>query len=101
MKRSASAPSTTLWSKEHEKYAQVRIAIVSSPSGPVMTLGRFSMAPSPRIAEVPSGMIGVPRREPNTPGLVMVKVALHFLRFEALGPRAIGEVIQRFREAGQ
>ena len=33
-----------------EKYAQVRIEIVSSPSGPVMTLGRFSIAPTPMFA---------------------------------------------------
>ncbi len=36
-----------------------RIAMVSAPSTS-MTTGRFSMLPSPRIAAVPSGMIGIP-----------------------------------------
>src|SRR5581483_2121070 len=45
MNLSASAPSTMRWSNESERYAHVRIAMVSSPSGLVMTLGRFSIAP--------------------------------------------------------
>src|SRR5262249_22838104 len=72
---SASAPSTMRWSNDSEKNAHVRMAITSSPSAPVRTLGRFSMAPSPRIAEVPAGMIGVPAIDPKTPGFVMEKVA--------------------------
>ena len=39
MNLSASEPSTMRWSNESEKYAQVRMAIVSSPSGPVIDFG--------------------------------------------------------------
>src|SRR5215831_154833 len=74
MNLSASAPSTTRWSNERERYEQVRIASMSSPSGPVSTLGRFSIAPTQRIATCGWLMIGVPVSEPKTPGLVMVKV---------------------------
>ena len=65
----------TRWSNDSEKYAHVRMAMVSSPSGPVITFGRFSIAPMPRIAVVGTGMIGVPMSEPNTPGFVIVNVA--------------------------
>src|SRR5262245_5186613 len=47
---SASAPSTTRWSYDIVSIPIVRIAIESVPSGPVTTLGRFSIAPTPRIA---------------------------------------------------
>ena len=47
-------------------------------------------------------MIGVPMSEPNTPGFVIVNVAvLHFARIEPLGARAVGEVVERSREAGE
>ncbi len=39
------------------------------------TTGRFSIDPVPRIAAVPSGMIGMPTRVPSTPGFVIEKVA--------------------------
>src|SRR5438034_3623920 len=52
----------------------VRIAIVSVPSGSVTTLGRFSIAPTPRIATWGWLMIGAPAYDPNTPGFVIVKV---------------------------
>src|SRR5688500_6569084 len=69
---SATAPAMMRWSNEIEKKAQVRMAIVSSPSGPATTFGRFSIAPTPRIATWGWLMIGVPMSDPNTPGLVMV-----------------------------
>src|SRR5215467_14559021 len=74
MNVSASAPSTTRWSNERERYEQVRMASMSSPSGPVSTLGRFSIAPTQRIATCGWLMIGVPVSDPNTPGLVIVNV---------------------------
>jgi hypothetical protein len=52
----------------------VRIAIVSVPSGSVTTLGRFSIAPTPRMATCGWLMIGAPAYDPNTPGFVIVKV---------------------------
>src|SRR5262245_53558474 len=74
MNLSASAPSTTRWSNERERYEQVRMASMSSPSGPVSTLGRFSIAPTQRIATCGWLMIGVPVSEPKTPGFVIVNV---------------------------
>jgi hypothetical protein len=68
MNLSASVPSTTRWSNRR----QIRTgpnAEMSSPSGPVRTLGRFSIAPMHRIATGGWLMIGVPVSEPNTPGL--------------------------------
>src|SRR2546426_6043252 len=52
----------------------VRTASPSEPSGSVTTLGRFSIAPTPRMATCGWLMIGAPAYEPNTPGLVMVNV---------------------------
>src|SRR6266496_1202857 len=51
-KRSASAPSTTRWSYDIEIIPIMRIAMVSvrSGGGNVITLGRFSIVPTPRIA---------------------------------------------------
>jgi hypothetical protein len=37
--------------------------------------GRFSMEPVPRMADVPSGMTGMPTTVPSTPGFVMENVA--------------------------
>src|SRR5262245_20425705 len=50
MNRSASAPSTIRWSNDNEKYAHVLMAMTSSPSTPVITFGRFSIAPTQRMA---------------------------------------------------
>src|SRR5438132_3905039 len=44
----------------------VRIAIVSVPSGSVTTLGRFSIAPTPRIATWGWLMIGAPAYDPRS-----------------------------------
>jgi hypothetical protein len=52
----------------------VRMAMESIPSGVVMTLGRFSIDPTPRIATCGWLMIGIPAYGPNPPGLVIVKV---------------------------
>src|SRR5437763_1047346 len=52
----------------------VRIASVSVPSASVTTLGRFSIAPTPRIATCGWLMMGAPAYDPNTPGLVIVNV---------------------------
>ena len=72
----------------------VRMASASVPSGAVTTCGRFSMAPMPRMATCGWLMIGVPAKEPNPPGLVMVKVpSLHFVRGELLGAGALAEVV--------
>src|SRR6266581_2923621 len=51
-KRSASAPSTTRWSYDIETIPITRIAMLSvrSGGGSVITLGRFSIVPTPRIA---------------------------------------------------
>ena len=78
------------------------MAIVSSPSAPVRTFGRFSMAPRPRIADVPSGMIGVPSEGAEHAGIRdRERRALHFLRLQPLVARAIGEIVERAREAGE
>src|SRR5437879_774819 len=47
---SASAPSTTRWSYDIVSMPIVRMAIDSVPSDPATTLGRFSIAPTPRMA---------------------------------------------------
>src|SRR5439155_6439136 len=47
---SASAPSTIRWSYDIVSMPIVRMAIDSVPSDPVTTLGRFSIAPTPRMA---------------------------------------------------
>ena len=78
------------------------MAIVSSPSGPVITFGRFSIAPSPGSPTCGWLMIGVPISEPNTPGLVIVNVrVLHFFGLQLLRARAVGEVVERSREPGE
>ena len=90
----------TRWSNDSEKYAHVRMAMVSSPSGPVITFGRFSMAPIPRMAVVGTGMIGVPMSDPNTPGLVIVNVAsCTSSGRELLRARAGREVVELSRQA--
>jgi hypothetical protein len=50
------------------------MAMASPPvSGSSTTTTRFSMAPVPRIADVPLGITGIPTSVPSTPGLVMEK----------------------------
>ena len=102
MNLSASAPSTMRWSNESEKYAQVRMAIVSSPSGPVRTFGRFSIAPMPRIADL---RLVDDRRADERAEHARVgdreRPVLDFVRIEPLGARAIGEIVERARETGE
>ena len=52
----------------------VLITMASLPSSSSITIGRFSMAPMPRIATCGWLITGVPKRLPKTPGLVTVKV---------------------------
>ena len=80
----------------------MRIAIVSSPSAPVITLGRFSIAPTQRMPTCGWLMIGVPISDPKTPGIRDREGAvLHLARIEPLRARAIREVVERSRESGQ
>ncbi len=75
---------------------------VSLPSASSITIGRFSTAPMPRIATCGWLMIGVPKSEPKTPGLVIVNVPpCDLLRLELLGACAIGEVVGGLGEAEQ
>ena len=79
----------------------VRMASVSLPST-VMTAGCFSIVPTHRIAAWGWLMIGVPITDPNTPGLVIVKVpSLHVVRAQLLGPRPLAEVVDRAGHAEQ
>src|SRR6267143_1904660 len=71
---SASAPSTTRWSYDIVSIPIVRMAMDSVPSAAVTTLGRFSIAPTPRIATCGWLMIGIPANGPKPPGLVIVNV---------------------------
>ena len=52
----------------------MRMPSASLPFSSVTTTGRFSIVPTPRIATWGCGMMGVPKREPKTPGFVTVKV---------------------------
>ena len=47
----------------------------SPPSASVATTGRLTIAPVPRIADVPAGTIGVSKSAPPEPVLVTVNVA--------------------------
>ena len=50
------------------------MATYSAPSWSVATTGRLTMAPVPRMADVPTGTIGVSKSAPPDPVLVTVKV---------------------------
>ena len=100
---SASAPSTMRWSNESEKYAQVRIAIVSSPSGagdhlrPLLDRAepedRRRAERDDRRAHERAEHAGVRDRERARPALPR--------GFSFLRARALGEVVERAREAGE
>src|SRR5690606_23594901 len=74
-KRTAVEPSKARWSQVRPRLPMCRMAIMSSPSGPVTTAGRLVMVSVERIATLGTLMIGADINEPNGPGLVIVKVA--------------------------
>ena len=99
MKRSASAPSTTRWSKRERQHALgadgERVACRPRSSRPAASRWRRRA----RIATCGWLMIGMPIDEPKPPGFVIVKVPLlHLVGAQLLGPRALAEVVDGARQ---
>src|SRR5690606_31776866 len=73
--RTAVEPSNARWSQVRPRWPMWRMAIMSSPSGPVTTAGRLVIVSVDRIATLGTLMIGADISDPNGPGLVIVNVA--------------------------
>src|SRR5882757_4154179 len=73
-----------------------RIAMESCPSESVITTGRLTTAPVPRMPTCGWLMIGVSVRAPREPMLVMVNV-----RLDLVGAGALGQVGDAPGQAGQ